>query len=433
MSQSLIHINSRKTVTRVITIFVVALSVAWAVFLVRWYIGNTLAEYFDPETSGEDLARLAVTLAPDDPLTHWRLADFTERELPVDQIGAAVREYEVAVSLSPFDYRYWMALGRALEQASDIQRSENALRRAVELAPSYSYPRWYLGNLLLRNERYEEAFAELQLASEADPELRSQLFNLAWEVFKGDTASLQSVVGQSAAARAQFSLYSIGRGRIDDSLQLWSTLSDDERRDNVTTAHAIIESLVNNRKYHHAASVWNGITSQPNYQVAIGAILDPGFEDGGSYANASVFGWKLKSHAQAQIGIDPNHSHSGSRSLRLIFQVRSTQSTFNISQLVPVQPNTQYTFQTFVKTQKLASAATPMLAIIDAASDTSIANSAPVPAGDNDWQQITLTFRTGANTEAITLMLQRSSCGDTQVCPMFGTVWYDDFNLKTGS
>ncbi|HKZ02496.1 MAG TPA: tetratricopeptide repeat protein, partial [Pyrinomonadaceae bacterium] len=179
MSQPLIHIDSRKTVTRVLTIFVLAVAAAWAVLLVRWYIGNTLAEYFNPESSGADLARMAVSLAPDDPLTHWRLADFTERKLPIDEIGAAIQEYEVAVSLSPFDYRYWMALGRALEQAGEMERGERALRRAVELAPSYSYPRWYLGNLLLRNERYDEAFHELRQASEADPEFRSQLFNLA--------------------------------------------------------------------------------------------------------------------------------------------------------------------------------------------------------------------------------------------------------------
>jgi hypothetical protein len=24
----------------------------------------------------------------------------------------------------------------------------------------------------------------------------------------------------------------------------------------------------------------------------------------------------------------------------------------------------------------------------------------------------------------------RNTCGDSAVCPIFGTVWYDDFNLK---
>ncbi|HLA12390.1 MAG TPA: tetratricopeptide repeat protein [Pyrinomonadaceae bacterium] len=432
MPQPVFHIDSSKAITRVIAVLALVASIAWSVLFVRWYIGNTLAEYLNPDASSVDLLSMAVTLAPDDPLTHWRLAEFAEKKLPIDQIGAAVLEYEVAVALSPFDYRYWMALGRALEQSGDIQRAEAALRRAVELAPYYSYPRWYLGNLLLRNERYDEAFAELRLAGDADPELRPQLFNLAWEVFKGDTPSLQSAVGTTAAARAQFSLYSIGRGRIDDGLRLWFTLSEDERRENLSTAQAVIDSLVNNGKHHHAATVWNGVASQPSYQVAIGKILDGGFEDG-SYSNASVFGWKIKSHPQAQIGIDRNNYREGRRSLRLVFQVGTNLTAFSITQLVPVQPKTQYIFRTFVKTQRLQSAATPMLSILDPATNRSIGDSSPAPTGDNDWQPVTVVFETGPDTEAIRLMVQRASCGENEVCPMFGTVWYDDFNLKTGS
>ena len=73
-----------------------------------------------------------------------------------------------------------MSLGTALEQWGEVERGEKALRRATELAPSYAYPRWYLGNLLLRSGRYNQAFAELRRAADADPELRSQLLNLAW-------------------------------------------------------------------------------------------------------------------------------------------------------------------------------------------------------------------------------------------------------------
>ena len=36
-----------------------------------------------------------------------------------------------------------------------------------------------------------------------------------------------------------------------------------------------------------------------------------------------VFGWQVKGAPQMQIGIDPNKSHSGARSLRLTFHVRT--------------------------------------------------------------------------------------------------------------
>ena len=65
------------------------------------------------------------------------------------------------MSLSPYDYRFWMSLGTAYDQDGDAAKAEAALRRAVALAPSYAYPHWYLGNLLLRNGHYDEAFAEI--------------------------------------------------------------------------------------------------------------------------------------------------------------------------------------------------------------------------------------------------------------------------------
>ena len=62
----------------------------------------------------------------------------------------------------------------------------------MKLAPSYAYPRWYLGNLLLRTDRYEEGFAELQRASEENGQFQSQLFNLAWQLNKNDFDALRA-------------------------------------------------------------------------------------------------------------------------------------------------------------------------------------------------------------------------------------------------
>ena len=43
-----------------------------------------------------------------------------------------------------------MTLGIAREQAGDVAEAEAACRQAIALAPSYAYPHWYLGNLLLQ-------------------------------------------------------------------------------------------------------------------------------------------------------------------------------------------------------------------------------------------------------------------------------------------
>ena len=418
------------TSVKLITTLMVLLGLFASWFVVRWYLGNTIAEYFHPEEHRLETARMAVNLAPNDPLPHWRLGNLALKELPPDQISLVVAEYEKAVSLSPNDYRLWLEFGGALEQAGDFDKAEKALREAVKLAPSYAHPRWYLGNLLLRTDRYAEGFAELRRASEENEQFQSQLFNLAWQLNKDDFEALRAAVGSSPGVRAAFSNYLIERGRYEDGLKLWNTLTETEKRESRFAADPIIASLISAQRYHQAMEIWNEVAPGPGYRAESGHILDGGFENNLAHGPGAVFGWQVQSNPQVQIGIDAGQSHSGSRSLRVYFQVRSHIDTINVSQLVPVKPNTAYDFECYVKTEKLESAETPVILVVNASDDAFLAGSPAAPSGKSDWQRISLSFKTGEKTEAVNVKMVRSSCADSPVCPIFGTVWYDDFDLK---
>jgi hypothetical protein len=95
-----------------------------------------------------------------------------------------------------------------------------------------------------------------------------------------------------------------------------------------------------------------------------------------------------------------------------------------------VKPNTEYDFECYLKTDKLESAETPVVGITNAANDSWLAGSPAAPSGNNNWQRIALSFKTDAKTEAVKVKMLRNSCPDSPICPIFGTVWYDDFNLK---
>ncbi|MGH9874549.1 MAG: tetratricopeptide repeat protein [Pyrinomonadaceae bacterium] len=429
MPDQLIEFKTSATVKAIMTLTVLlALFASW--FVVRWYLGNTIAEYFHPEEHRLETAQMAVNLAPNDPLPHWRLGNLALKELPPDQISVVVAEYEKAVSLSPNDYRLWMEFGGALEQAGDFDKAEKALREAVKLAPSYAYPRWYLGNLLLRADRYEEGFAELQQASEANEQFQSQLFNLAWQLNKNDFDALRAAVGNSRGIRAEFSRYLIERGRYDDGLRLWNTLTETEKKESRFAADPIIASLISAQRFHQAMEIWNEVAPGPAYNAEPGHVLDGGFENNLAHGPGAVFGWQVQSNSQVQIGIDAAQGHSGNRSLRLYFQVRSHIDTINVSQLVPVKPNTEYDLESYVKTERVESAETPVVLVVNAGDDTTLVGSPGAPSGTSGWQRVALSFKTGEKTEAVRVKMVRNSCSDSPVCPIFGTVWYDDFNLK---
>ena len=133
-----------------------------------------------------------------------------------------------------------------------------------------------------------------------------------------------------------------------------------------------------------------------------------------------------------QIGIDPARSHSGQRSLRLVFQVRANLESVNVSQLVPVQTQTEYDFECYVRTDKLETGSAPQVQIIDATDNTVLASSEMAPGGTNDWSRISLSFKTPDKSEAVILKIVRISCrsDETPICPIYGSVWYDDFGFK---
>lgn len=431
MPQEVVHISVRKLPVKILLILLLLAAGVWSYYVIRWYLGNTLAEYFDPTEGTLDAAHMAARMAPDDPLTHWRIGQVAQKTLPLDQQAAAIAEYEKAVSLSPNDYRFWMTLGTAQEQAGNPAQAEVALRRAVALAPAYAYPRWYLGNLLLRNGRYDEAFAELRLASQADIELLPQLFNLVWEIYSSDPEALKNAVGQSAAARANFALYLVGRQRVDDGLRLWNGLSPEEKRINKDVGEKMIASLTSGLRFHDALAVWNDIMTE-KYRMQVDRIFDGSFEEPVAYAPDTIFGWQVRGAPQMHIGIDPHRGHSGERSLRLSFQVRTNIQELNASQLIAVQPNKEYEFEFYVATDKVETGSAPQIQILDATTGEALGTSAMAPSGTSDWNRNGFNFKTGARTQGITLKIVRFTCSneDTPICPIFGSVWYDDFTLK---
>ncbi len=431
MSQELININVRNPVIKVLLILVLLVGAVWSYFVVRWYAGNTMAEYFNPAEGSLDIAHTAASMAPNDPLTHWRIGQMSQRNLPLDQQAQAVVEYEKAVSLSPNDYRYWMSLGTAHEQAGDPAKAEEALKRAVALAPSYAYPHWYLGNLLLRNARYDEAFEELRRASAADPDFEGQLFNLIWEVYSDDREAVKKAIGPSPSARANFALYLVNRKQYDEALRLWNAMSIEEKLSAKNTGAEMIRFLINDYQFHTAMEIWNGF-SEEKYRTEPGRVFDGSFEALVEYGPNTVFGWQINNSAQVQIGIDPARNHSGSRSLRLVFQARTDLNGTIVTQTVPVQPNTNYDFECFVSLDKLETGSGPQIQILDAMSNKELVLSPAVAGGNSPWKPVSLSFKTNDNTQAVILKIIRVSCStkEAPVCPIFGSVWYDDFSFK---
>jgi Flp pilus assembly protein TadD, contains TPR repeats len=420
--------NVRAPVKRVLLLVPVALALWGAWSAARWYMGNTFAEFAPGvEEGGVETARRAIELAPSDPLTYVSAANLEKRTLDPSRLQEAVRLYEEAVRRSPNDYRMWLGLGSGREQAGDTAGGEKALRKAVELAPAYAAPRWHLGNLLLRAGRTDEAFTELRRAADINPiQFRGQVFTLAWNIYGEDVKTMQRVLGDNAATRAQLAAFLAAREKSAEAVELWTGLSASEKKEHRKMGEDLMKALYEKKQYRAAQELARDLELES--ADGVGQIANPGFENVIGAPGTSLFGWQLSPLQQTEITVVASQRHAGNRSLRITFNGYSRANFYNVSQLIVVEPNTRYRFEGYVRTQDLKSGGTPLIEAANVLDNKVLGTSQPFPVGRNDWYPVTFEFSTPEKTEAIYLRTNRAFCGD--VCPIFGIIWYDDFNLQ---
>lgn len=398
---------------------------------VRWGMGNTMAEtapasYATDPTAAFESAEAATRLAPRDPFTHLMLARLNQASFDPTAVPRALEEYEQAAALAPNDYMVWMEAGRARAALGDTEGGVATLRRAAELAPSYTYPRWHLGNALLRAGRTEEAFAELRRAADIDPTLRPQVFNLAWQVYGPNLSRVVDAVGKTPESRAQLVAVLAGRGNLEDAEGVWAGLGPGEQPKQGTASDALARALYAKGHYRRALN----ILREGGYGgLAVGQFHDGGFESEIAPPGRALFGWNV-TQGGGQVVIDARTAHGGRRSLRVAFNASGQVDFRNVWQTVTVEPGARYRVSFFVKTEELRSAATLALAVSETATpDAPLVWSAPAPQGTQDWQPVSFEFTAGPKTEAVLLRLTRVFCADG-ACPIYGKIWYDDFNLE---
>lgn len=409
---------------RALLVVGILLAVLFAWIAVRWQLGSMLANLTPPSGSGTmSLAQVAHRWAPSDPVTSWLLAS---AEADAGERAAAVRRLEEAVRLSPGDYRWRIELGRAYEQNEMLDKAETELKRAIELAPSYAFPRWQLGNFYLRQGRENDAFRELRSAAANSHTYREQVFSLAWDYFDKDADRVEQLAPETPDGRASLALFFAARGRASAALRVWDKLRQEEKQEHRPTAELIAMGLYSQRSFPEALEFFRQLGLHTDAQI--GVVTNPGFELALTTAENSPFGWQLpRTDPKLDIAADSGTRHGGNRSLRVAFRNYSRPDLANTFQIVAVEPGRRYRLTFWLLTENLKTSGPPLLAVMNANNDKLLASSKPFPTGSSQWSLMMVEFQAPENCNGIRLQTTRVPCGEQ--CPIVGTFWYDDFEL----
>jgi|SRR5215213_7914939 len=333
-------------------------------------------------THSTSVADAAVSINPSDPDTHRaRAAAYNSEQRQAE----ATQSLDSAVSLRYRDDYLWIELGNTREDLGDTSGALAALNQAVRWAPYYAHTHWQRGNLLLRMNKPHEAFADLRQAATANQKYFPNLIDLAWGIAKGDLKTTQSLINVS---------------------------NDTERQ-------ALIRYLAG-KSFRDAFILAHG--------SAIAGFLNGGFEEPLAL-NDVIFGWVIapEQRRHLAIAVDATQIIEGSKSLQITFDGNWTPGTPLLSQTIVVEPEQTYRVSCEVRSNDLVTGGLPFVTVRDVTNNMLLGKSENFPSTMGPWRTLNVDFTTLPNSQAVVVRLERNNCEAS--CPIFGTVWLDQFQI----
>jgi tetratricopeptide (TPR) repeat protein len=380
-------------------------------------------------TSSLGPADRAVSLSPDDPEAHYTRA-LTLGNL--NRLTESADELREAIRLRPHHYYEWLDLGVTRDRLSDQAGAFAAIKESVRLAPSFAQPHWQLGNLLYRQEHYDEAFAELRFAAASNPGLTEPLLDLAWAASNGEADVMENLVRpDSAAVHLQLALFLAKRGDAKNAVsqvKLAGPVSDELSRGRLQQT---VLALLADRQFSYAFAAW-----EPGHEELTDRLGGQERVLNGDFKrpipqNDPGFGWQLLPISNVQVSIDSSGPPVGGRSMRFDFGGEYAPATPLLSQIILVEPNMHYTLEFATRTEKLITGGPPLIVVsgLSEGGTKVLGQSGPLPSGDNSWNSGKLEFSTDREIRAVMILLQRLNCSQS-ACPIFGRLWLGGVTLS---
>ena len=374
------------------------LCLAAAFFFAKWSFANAVSMRVD----SKEVADLAIQLAPDDPQTHYAAALVYDKTFDAADLTRSLDEYELLTALSPNNYLLWLDLGKARERNGDLAGAENALRKALELAPNYAVVQWAYGNTLLRAGRLDEGFSQIRIAAAAKPEFMNAAVVTAMMLLDGDAAKARDVLGSTPAVKAALATFQMHGGHHDEAAAAWDAIPSNVKRTEFREAgEALSAQLAAARKFRLASrvagEVWDG--DGPT----VGRIFNGGFETAIKLKDARLFDWQIGIGEEPQIGLSEEQKHGGGYSLFMKFNTMQAAEFRQFAQTVAVEPGKPYSLEGFYRAELKGAV---VWEIVDTNDGKSLARSASI-LSSADWTGFRVDFNVPANSDGVIIRLVR--------------------------
>jgi tetratricopeptide (TPR) repeat protein len=305
----------------------------------------------------------------------------------------------------------------------NIPLNDAAIHKALSVDPSTPDTIWNVANFLMAQDDVSEALKQFAVVLQKDPSLVPASLNICWHSVH-DVSLIESILPRNPAAYLEFVRVLHASGEYDQAGQVWASLMRMDGDFDYRQFLFYIDDLIQVGRAEQGDQAWRQLSE---HSPELHAYDQPGnLVMDGSFAQEilnSGFDWRYIPNAFVDATLDSAESHSGGRSLRLVYSAANVDA--GISQYIAVQPHSRYRLSAWVKSEDLRTANGPMLTLFDAGSHMPVAFTQDT-IGTTPWHPIEVELTTGPTTNLLVLSIVRNP-GQTAIR---GKFWINDIRLE---
>ena len=337
----------------------------------------------------------------------------------------AIKQYKTAIKLDPLEPRLWLDLAAAYQFTGDHKTEAKALETAVRLDPTNPATALEAANFYLVAGDVDSAVREFHIILDQsnDPEQVRLAFDRSWKATGDIDKLLAELVPATASAHLTLLDMLVARKEAGPAERVWSHLVSLHVPFDRKPAFGYFDYLIETKQVEQAQLVWSDLVARDSLKAYCSTgnlVVNGGFEE--DLLNGG-FDWRYRPLPDVIAEIDTTESHAGHRALLASFDGPPV-AEIGVSQLIPVQPNTEYRFSAYMKTEDIEGGSGPRFVIEDAYTHERYLVSTD-RVGSSLWAEEAADFTTGTSTTLVLLRIMRLP-GDE---PIRGKMWFDDVSL----
>ena len=380
----------------------------------------------------DQVTRRALSVDPGNHRMQAILASLYHYGLVLRDYPAALTAYRSTLRDNPLDSASWLHLGKLYGGLGQLPEADQAFRLATQLAPSNSALLWEIAVAYLDQEQATRTLDTLVRFLSAPPDSTdlAKGYELARTLVSPEEM-LDALIPPDIPHYTHYANYLLDRNLGDQALAVWSRLAElAARTGEPIDPHLqlrVVDLLMATGKLGLAHQVWTNVIKQIEPDAApteSNLVSNASFEREKTVGRG--FDWRIGGAPGVAAAFDRVAAHVERRSLRLVF-TKSRADFSNAYQIIPVQPDSIYAFEGYLKAQGLDASPGISLEIIDP-SRGFLTRTDPV-GGTRDWTKVAGRFRTVGNSRSVTLRIHGEP-PPPYMPPLSGSAWIDKVSVK---